>query len=290
VRILVTGGAGFIGSHLAIRLQELGHEVVVLDNLAAGRRENLKDFAGEICIGDVRSKKALDRAGKVGIVFHEAAITSELQFDPPLHGVECNIMGFLNLLEFVKQNGAKLIYASSSAVVPKPLNFYGATKAATELLAEIYHKTYELPIIGLRYFNTFGAREGHKGRAASMVSQFLCTILKDEQPILWGDGSQSRDFIYVKDAVEASILAMNSNAGCDIFEIGTGKSISYNELIGRLNRFLGKNIKSKYAVNPLRGYQYYTKAETGKAESVLGFKAKYDLEEGLKDAMGYMEC
>ncbi len=285
-KVLVTGGAGFIGSHLALKLQDLGHDVIIIDNFSTGSLENIRHFKGHVIRGDIRDSEKLYQLGKVGAIFHEASITTNSGFYPPgsvVEGMDANVIGFAKLLEYARWCNAKLVYASSSATIPEPGNFYGLSKIMIEGLANMYNKEHGLHVIGLRYFNTFGIGEESKGKAANMVSQFLWSMLNDETPIVYGDGEQSRDFIYVKDVVSATIKAMESDAECDVFEIGTGVPTSYNALIRAIGEHLHKEIKPKYVETPLASYQLFTQAETERAEKVLGFKANYDLETALAE-------
>jgi len=163
-----------------------------------------------------------------------------------------------------------------------PSDFYTEGRYAMERIAEVYNKLYGLKCIVLRLFSVYGPREEYKGKYANLVSQFLWSINKDEQPIIFGDGTQTRDFIWVKDVVKAYLLAMEKDIDFDVFNVGTGKNYSLNEVVEIINKTLGKNVKPKYVENPIKNYVFHTLADTTKAENVLKFKAKVSLEDGIK--------
>jgi UDP-glucose 4-epimerase len=213
--------------------------------------------------------------------------------DPYLVGKTINEA--IAIFEYARKNQCKIVYASTSSIYnrnPIPYkedmpihvtDYYTECRYAIERLARLYYDLYNVKSIGLRLFSVYGPREEHKGKYANIVSQFLWAMLKDQSPIIYGDGSQTRDFIYVSDVVNAFILAMFSNIDCDIFNVGTGKNYSFNEVINLLNKYLGKDIKPIYKPNPIKNYVYHTLADTTKAEKILGFKAKISLEEGIRN-------
>ncbi|RLG97638.1 nucleoside-diphosphate sugar epimerase, partial [Candidatus Bathyarchaeota archaeon] len=201
----------------------------------------------------------------------------------------------ITILEYAKKTGCKVIYASSSSIyngnkVPyredMPIyvtDYYTECRYSMERLAKLYNILHGVKSVGMRFFSIYGPKEEYKGRYANIVSQFLWSMLKDEPPVIFGDGSQTRDFTHVRDVVEALILAMEKDFECEIFNVGTGVSHSFNEVVEILNRLLGKNIKPIYKPNPIKNYVYHTLADTRKAEKVLGFKARITLEEGLSE-------
>ena len=292
MKFLVTGGCGFIGSNLVEELLNQGNEVVVLDNLHTGSLENLKGFNIELIKGNSGeiSNLSLDVDG----IFHLGMPSSSPMYkeNPSLVGKTIN--EFINIMEFARKNKIKVIYASSSSIYNglkpphkenmeiKVTDYYTETRLCIERMAKLYYKLHGVKSIGLRLFSVYGPKEKAKGKYANLVSQFLWALQKKESPIIYGDGSQTRDFIYVKDVVDAFILAMSSKIKCDIFNIGTGKSISLNQLVGMLNKILKTNTKPKYIKNPIKNYVQHTQADPKKAEKILGFKAKYNLEEGIK--------
>lgn len=301
MKILVTGGAGFIGSNLVKELVKQGHEVTVLDNYFLGCEENLKDVKDKInlVVGDIKDFELVNKLMKgVDFVFHEAAASSAPMYDKNLQEVvSFNIKGFLNILISAEQNNVKrVIYASTSSIygdldIPHkeemlvtPPNFYSATKYSMEHLAKIFTEKYALETVGFRYFSVYGPNEKAKGRYANIISQFLWDMKDGKRPVIYGDGEQTRDFTYVKDIVKANILAMDmeKKIGGEVFNIGTGKRNSFNEIIEILNKVLGKSIKPVYIENPIKNYVSHTLAGIKKAEKLLGFTAKYSLVEGIK--------
>jgi len=299
MKSLVTGGAGFIGSNIVEELVKAGHEVIVLDDFSLGKEDNLSTVKDKIGVvkGDVRDFNLIKEVIKgVDFVFHQAAASSSPMFVEDLkNAFSVNIDGFINLLNASRDNGVKkIIHASTSSIYgnnPVPLkeemniippNFYSVSKLAAEHLGTLFSNEYGLDIIGLRYMSIYGPHEESKGRFANLVSQFIWSMLKNERPVLYGDGTQTRDFTFVDDAVQANILAMNSKIKNDIFNVGTGKTISLNELVEIINKLLGKNIKPKYIEMPVKNYIKTQLADISKIEKVLGYAPKYSLEEGIK--------
>lgn len=292
-KILVTGGAGFIGSNLALELEKQGHKVTIIDNLISGNKKNIKEFKGKFIELDISKKFELK--DKFDVIFHQAAITDP-RFEDDNEIVRVNIEGFKNILEIAKKNNAKLIYASTAGLYgngPIPmkedqkkeiLSSYGKSKLIIdEMAAKLFDKMH---IIGLRYFNVFGPREQFKGRSASMIYHLSKQMKSGKRPRIFKFGEQKRDHIYVKDAVDATILAINAKKS-SIYNIGTGIATSFNELIKVLNEALNTNFEPEYFDMPYdrKTYQSDTQADTKKAEKFLGFKAKWTLKEGIKDYM-----
>lgn len=304
MKILVTGGAGFIGSNLVERLVKDGNEVVVIDNLYFGTEQlkNLSEVMDKIFFikCDVRNAELVNSVMKgCSFVFHEAAASSApIYFQNPRDSFSSTVDGFLTVLQAAKENNVKrVIYASSSSLYCRlppphreymqvlPVDLYTLAKLTVELLAKHYTENLGLETVGLRYFSVFGPHEKTKGKYANIISQFLWEMKRGNSPIIYGDGTQTRDYIYVKDIIEANILAMDMNkkiAG-EIFNVGSGKAISFNETVEILNKALGTNIKPTYVENPIKNYVKHTLADTTKAEKILGFKAKYSLEDGIKE-------
>ncbi|MGQ4891996.1 MAG: NAD-dependent epimerase/dehydratase family protein [Candidatus Njordarchaeia archaeon] len=311
MNILVTGGAGFIGSHIVGELLKYNHFVVALDNLYLGTADNLRVFSGlqqngvVFVKGDVRDFDLISKVVReygIEAVSHQAAVSSAPMFVPdPREGVDANIRGFLNILEAARRfDIGKVVYASTSSiynVLPpphredmhvQPRTFYEYSLWMREHAAKIYYDLYGIETIGLRYFSIYGPREQHKGRYANIVSQFLWKMLKGEAPVIFGDGSQTRDFTFVKDVAEANILALEKKGlGGEVFNVGTGKETTFNEVVELLNKHLGTNIQPKYEPNPIKNYVYRTQADTSKAKRLLGFEAKTDLETGIRIIIDY---
>lgn len=286
----MTGGCGFIGSNLVERLINEGYSVTVFDNLTSGAKENIEGLNVKFC------NKPYDyiiSLPKFDVIFHLGIPSSSPMYksNPFLVGKAVNDM--ITILEYAKKARCKVIYASSSSIYNgnKPpyredmpiyvTDYYTECRYAIERLAKLYNVLFDVQSIGMRFFSIYGPKEEYKGRYANIITQFLWSILKDESPVIFGDGNQTRDFTYVTDVVEALILAMKKDFKCEIFNVGTGIAYTFNEVVNLLNRLLGKNIKPVYQPNPIKNYVYHTLADTSKAEKVLGFKAKIKLEEGI---------
>jgi UDP-glucose 4-epimerase len=292
MKFIVTGGAGFIGSHLAEELIKRGFDVTIIDDLSLGVENNIPKEAVFI---KGSSSKVSEIPGLIDGIFHLGIPSSSPMYkeDPYLVGKTINEA--ITIFEYARKNQCKIVYASTSSIYngnslpykeDMPVyvtDYYTECRYAIERLAKLYYDLYNVKSIGLRLFSVYGPREEHKGKYANIISQFLWSIMKNERPVIYGDGSQTRDFIYVSDVVNAFILAMFSNIDCDVFNVGTGKNYSFNEVINLLNKYLGKDIKPIYKPNPIKNYVYHTLADTTKAEKILGFKAKISLEEGIRN-------
>lgn len=304
MKVLVTGGAGFIGSNLTEALVAGGHSVKVLDNFSLGKMDNLTGVKNKIEIidGDIRDFELVKKATKnVDIIFNQAAASSSPMFLNDLrNAVSVNVDGFINLLNACRANGVKkLIYASTSSIYGNskpplredmktvPVNFYSSSKLLNEHLAILFGREYGLETIGFRYLSIYGPHEKAKGIYANMASQFLWAMQRNEQPVIYGDGSQTREFTYVKDVVNANILAMNSKKNLDgeVFNVGTGKSASLNDIVFMINKLLGKSIKPKYVKNPVKNYINAQLSDISKIKKFLDYRPKYSLEEGLKEVI-----
>tara|TARA_Y100000310_G_scaffold342995_1_gene448658 strand:- start:22610 stop:23518 length:909 start_codon:yes stop_codon:yes gene_type:complete len=294
---LVTGGAGFIGSNLALELEKQGNEVTVVDNFLTGNKDNLKGFNGKFVKADV-SDNNFNIDGQFDVIFHEAAITDPRHPDDK-ETYNKNLQGFKNMIELAKKNNAKLIYASTASLYgngqtpmkedqeKELLSAYGKSKLEMDNIAsKLFDKMH---IVGLRYFNVFGPREKYKNRAASMIYHLGKQIKAGKNPRIFKSGEQKRDNIYVKDVVDATITAVNAKSG--VYNVGTGVDADFNELVKVLNEVLGKNFEPEYFDMPYdpKTYQSNTQADTTKAENVLGFKAKWALKEGIKDYFGWLD-
>lgn len=300
-KVLVTGGAGFIGSNLCNTLVKKGYAVTALDNLFLGKKANLNGKV-KFVRGDVRNMKDLEKAGKdFDYVVHLAAASSAPMFSNDLRdSYENNVMGFISVLEYCrKHNVKKLLYASTSSIYgnnPTPLtedqqvwppNYYSVTKYAMENTAHCYKKQFpEMELIGFRFMSVYGLNEKHKGEFANLASQFSWDVFEDRAPVLYGDGTQQRDFTNVKDIVQAIILAIETKKsfGSTIFNIGTNKAYNLHILVDKINKVMGKNVKPKEIVNPVKeGYVRKQLADIKKIKKELGFKPTVELDEGLKE-------
>ena len=299
MKYLVTGGAGFIGCSIALWLRKEGHQVVAADDLSLGVRENLG--AVHLERGDVRDKAFVEwLAEDVDGIFHEAAKSSAPMFSPdPREGLDVNINGFTNVLEVARRYDLPVVYATTSSLYSRcppphsesqqvvPGSFYEMSMVTREGLARLYTDLYGMSLVGLRYFSVYGPHEQHKGKYANNISQFLWAMAKGERPVIYGDGSQTRDFTYVDDVVEANILAMRSRLRGEILNVGTGTSHSFNSIVERLNAALGTKVAPRYVKNPLKNYVAHTLAETSKAERLLVFRAKVGVDEGIRRTVKY---
>jgi len=299
MNVIVTGGCGFIGSNLVERLLEEGHRVTVFDNLSTG---NLKNIEGlDVKFFNEPYEKIPFLVRDIDVIFHLGIPSSSPMYKREPHLVGKAINEAIIILEYARKNKCKIVYASTSSLYngnPTPYredmpiyvtDYYTECRYAIERLAKLYNSLFNVKSVGLRLFSVYGPKEKYKGGYANIVSQFLWLMERDEPPIIFGDGSQTRDFIYVKDVVEAFMLAAEKEFNYEIFNVGTGVAYSFNEVVDLINRLLGKNIKPIYKPNPIKNYVYHTLADTTKAEKILGFKAKVSLEEGIKNLISMSE-
>ena len=292
MKILVTGGAGFIGSHLVDRLIKEDYKVVVIDNLSTGKKENLNPKAKfyKVDVSDFKNIRPLFKA--VDYVFHLAAIPRvPLSVEDPVRTSEVNIMGTINIFKAGIENKVKrIIFASSSSVygnqeklplkediVPNPISPYGLQKLTCEKFAQLFTELYKVPIISLRYFNVYGPRIDFDSDYSLVIGKFL-RLKKERKPLtIYGDGNQTRSFCYIDDVVKANILAMESKKlkGGEVINIGSEKSYSVN--------YLAKLIGGEFQYLPLRpGDILHTKADISKAKELLGWESKVSFEQGIE--------
>jgi len=295
MKILVTGGFGFIGSWVVKTLEEKGAKVIVLDNFSSSDFRNLPNFKGELIVGDILDRELLKKLGKLDAVIHEAAITDTTLKDTNLM-LRVNYEGFKNILEFCLKKKINLVYASSAAIygngkMPaketqalQPLNTYSFSKVLCDrLVLSLKNLPKNLTLVGLRYFNVYGPAEAHKGKSASMIYQFYLQMKNNQRPRIFKFGEQKRDFIYIKDVVRITLRALEFK-GSAILNVGTGKARSFNEIIGILNQNLKTNFLPDYFDNPYEGvYQNFTQADTENLKKILKTEAYFSLEEGIKD-------
>lgn len=298
MKFAVTGGAGFIGSHIIEQLVSDGHKVIVIDNLNTGKLNNLSKVLDKLDFvqGDIRDVKLLkEKLQDVDGLFHEAALASvQESFSKVDEYNEVNVKGTEGILKIAQNYGFKIVYASSSSVYgnparipikeddPKnPINPYAQTKLEDELLATKYAKE-GVKVIGLRYFNVFGDRQSQQ--YAGVIKKFLKKAHNNEAPIINGDGTQSRDFVFVGDVVRANIMAMNSNVDHGFFNIGTATTISVNELADIIVAEFGLNLKPIHGP-ALPGDVHITKADISLAKKLLGWEPKVGIREWLKEVI-----
>ena len=320
-KILVTGGAGFIGSNLTEALLERGHNVRVLDNFATGKIENLLPLLEKysetltLQVGDIRNPDDCRKATEgIEYVFHEAALGSvPRSINDPITTNDVNISGFLNMLVAGRDAGVKrFIYAASSStygdskllpkvedVIGKPLSPYAITKYVNELYADVFSKTYGIETIGLRYFNVFGRRQDPDGAYAAVIPLFVKKLMNHESPVINGDGEYSRDFTYIDNVIQMNLLAMettNPEAVNQVYNTACGEETSLNELVDYLKEFLSEYDPTIRHIEPVHGPNRpgdipHSLADIGKAERLLGYRPQFSVKEGLKEAVAwYNEC
>jgi UDP-glucose 4-epimerase len=302
LKILVTGGAGFVGSHLVDHFLQGGYDVVVFDNFYSGKIENVKRYVDDrnfhLIKGDVRSSEDVEKAIKdVDAVCHLAAIVNiPLSIENPLLVDEVNVNGTLNLLKAsLKCNVKCFVYVSTCAVYGEalhlpiveehptnPLSPYGASKLAAEHYCGVFHRVYGLQTVCLRFFNVYGPRQP-SGPYGGVITAFLESLKKGEPLVIYGDGNQTRDFIYVDDAVQACMLAIRrEDCSGKTFNIGTGKQTSINELAGILAELVGNPNAKIICADERKGDIRESYADIVKAKKELGFNPKFSVKEGLK--------
>lgn len=310
-KVLITGGAGFIGSNIAEYLLLHNAKVVVLDNLATGKKENIEPFLSNpnfsFIEGDIRDFDTCKNACiGIDIICHQAAIGSvPRSVKDPITTNNVNIGGFVNMLFAAKEAGIKrFVYASSSSVygdektlpkkeerIGKPLSPYAVTKYANEVYADVFSKTYGMEIIGLRYFNIFGPKQDPYGEYAAVMPLFIKALLNNEAPFVNGDGEQTRDFTYIHNAVQANILAMtttNNQAFNNAYNIAVGGRFSINYMYEAIQKYLHKDIKAIHRearVGDIRDSQ----ADISKAQELLNYQPNYTFEEGLPSTIAYFK-
>lgn len=294
----VTGGAGFIGSHLVKYLVKQGHSVTVIDDLHTGKMENLQDVKNEIefhIINILDYQRLRNAVKNADGVFHEAALTTvQESYAKQKEYHEVNVQGTENIFQLAKEFGFKVVYASSSAVygnqtkIPikedserRPINPYGVTKLESEYLAEKYWKS-GVSIIGLRYFNAYG--EGQTGTYAGVITEFMKKIVQSLPPVINGDGSQVRDFVFVEDIVNANLIAMKSKVNHGFFNIGSGIATSILELANLMIRLSGLAMKPLYS-KMLEGDVKISQADISLAKQLLNWKPETKLEDWLSKTL-----
>jgi len=307
---LITGGAGFIGSNLVEYLLKYGAKKVrVLDNLATGFMENILEYLSypefEFFEGDIRDLDICKEAMRdIDFVSHQAALGSvQRSIDDPITTNEINISGFLNML--VAQNESdtvqRMVYAASSSTygdskglpkveneIGKPISPYAVTKLVNEIYADVFHKTYGMELIGLRYFNVFGPKQSPNGAYAAVIPLFMQALKDEKPPSIHGDGEQTRDFTYIENAIQANVKAFfaSEKAIDEVFNVAYGERISLNTLWNDLKSITKKNNNALYGP-PRKGDVKDSLADISKAKELLGYDPLYSVKEGMEDTWNW---
>lgn len=314
-KILVTGGAGFIGSNLCETLLQDGHEVVCLDNFATGKMENIQPLLDNfpdrftLITGDIRKGEDCRKAvEEVEYVFHEAALGSvPRSINDPVTTNEVNISGFLNMLVAARDAGVKrFIYAASSStygdsaslpkveeVIGKPLSPYAITKYVNELYADVFARTYGMECIGLRYFNVFGRKQDPNGAYAAVIPLFVKKLMSHESPVINGDGEYSRDFTYIDNVIGMNLLAMtteNPDAVNQVYNTAYGERTTLKQLVSYLKEYLSEYDPEIAKVAVIHGPNRvgdipHSLASIDKAKELLGYNPQFSMKQGLKEAV-----
>ncbi|MBD3178202.1 MAG: NAD-dependent epimerase/dehydratase family protein [Candidatus Latescibacteria bacterium] len=304
-KYLVTGGAGFIGSNIVERLVEMGEEVVVLDDLSTGYRENIEEWIDDIELveGDIRDTEAVRRSlSGVDYVLHQAALASvPRSIDNPVLVNDVNVNGTLNVLEQSRKEGVKgLVYAASSSAYgdadvspkkeelrPRPLSPYAVSKLVGEHYCSVYSEVYGLPTVSLRYFNVFGPRQDPGSQYAAVVPIFISRVLEGKSPVIYGDGEQSRDFTYVSNVVSANILAAKAGeAAGEMINVACGDKFTVNRLLDIIKEELGSDIEPRYE-DPRAGDVKHSLADISKAGKMIDYSVKVTFQEGIRKTIDW---
>jgi UDP-N-acetylglucosamine 4-epimerase len=313
MKILVTGGAGFIGSNLCEYFLGKGHSVTCLDNFATGHRHNIEHLFlnnnFKLIEGDIRNIEDCKKATlNIDYVMHQAALGSvPRSIVDPITSNDVNVSGFLNMLVASRDNGVKrFVFAASSStygdseslpkvedVIGKPLSPYAITKYVNELYADIFSKTYGLETIGLRYFNVFGRKQDPNGAYAAVIPKFVMQLMKNESPVINGDGNFSRDFTYIDNVIQMNELAIttqNSNAINTVYNTAFGDRVTLNEMVHYLKKYLSEFDSSIADVEIIYGPNRagdipHSLASIEKAKELLNYNPKYSFKDGLKEAV-----
>ncbi|HEX8708628.1 MAG TPA: SDR family oxidoreductase [Pyrinomonadaceae bacterium] len=305
-KVLVTGGAGFIGSHIAQALAASGASVRVIDDLSTGHRENLEEIGGDIDFvqASLADEEATSRALEdVELVFHEAAIPSVPRSveNPRETHIAC-VDATFSLLNIARSRGVRrVVYAASSSAYgdqptlpkteemrPDPLSPYAVAKLVGEYYCQVFTRSYNLETVCLRYFNVFGPRQDPSSQYSGVISRFISALLGGGQPVIFGDGEQSRDFTYIKNVVEANMRAAETTAGVgQVINVANGERVTLNQLLEILKRLTGRTDAEPEYREPRAGDVRHSLADITRAREMLGFNPRSNLEEGLRSTMDW---
>ncbi len=307
MRYLITGGAGFIGSNIAIELVRRGEDVTILDIFSTGREENLSSIRDEITVirGDIRDYGTVTNAVTgMDYVIHQAAIASvESSIEDPVGSSEVNIIGTLNLLEACRRGGVKKFVLASSAAVygnipslPKTedsevqaLSPYAAAKLTSEHYCSIYHDLFGLETVALRYFNVFGRNQDPASEYAAVIPKFINALLSGKPPVIYGDGLQTRDFVFVDNVVSANLLAVESkNAAGKVINIASGRKYTLLDLLAALRELMGVDVEPIFEEEK-PGDIRHSVADISKATELLSYDILTDFKEGLRHTIEYFK-
>lgn len=290
-KVIVTGGAGFIGRCIIEACKQIGWNSVSLDISSSPSKSGY--FTGSVQDYDFVKKLTRD----VDLIFHEAAITSPPEFESSgKESFQTNVIGTLNVLKAAEENGVKrVVLASSSSVygnimapgkedmiLPIYNNLYPLSKSVDEQLAAFFSSRGEVETVCLRYFNTFGIGENSKGAYSSVISKFIHDIRANRIPMIYGDGSQRRDFIYIEDVVKANMLAAEKGVSGESYNVGTGTSTQFTDILEIVKDEMNSDVEPYFEPIPYDGYQMFTQADLTKSRSQLGFKPSYDIRKGVR--------
>ena len=317
-KVLVTGGAGFIGSNLVESMLEAGNNVVCLDNFSTGKRENIQGFLNntgfQLIEGDIRNYSDCEKAVQgIDFVFHQAALGSvPRSIKDPVSTTDVNIGGFVKMLFASKEAGVKrFIYAASSSTygdhpdlpkvedkIGKPMSPYGITKYVDELFAANFSLTYNIEVIGLRYFNVFGRRQDPMGAYAAVIPLFVKKLMNHEPPVINGDGSYSRDFTYVDNVLQANYLAalaQDQSAINQVYNVAYGERTSLNELYELIKQLIANNDLEVLGIKPVYGPSRagdipHSLASIEKAQRLLGYKPTHNIKDGMAEAIKWYKA
>ncbi len=303
--VLVTGGAGFIGSHIVEELLERGHDIKILDNLESGTTENISHVKDKIDFvkGSISDFDTVKKAVKnVEYIFHQAAFGSApLSINKPLETHQINVVGTLNILAASIDSGVRRIINASSAsiyggikenpkketMMPVPLSPYAVSKVASEFYTEAFYHLHGLESVNLRYFNVFGPRQVPNSEYAAVIPKFIKALMNNHTPTIYGNGEQTRDFVFIKDVVNANILSMESKkTGCLKLNIACGQQTSINNLFTVLKKIMNKDVEPIYK-DSRPGDPMISMADISRVKEKIGYLPKYNLEEGLKNTVDW---
>ena len=312
-KVLVTGGAGFIGSNLCETLLKTNHQVVCLDNFSTGNPQNIQSFISDknfkLIVGDIRNFEDCRKACEgIDYVLHEAALGSvPRSIKDPITSNDVNVSGFLNMLVAARDAKVKrFVYAASSStygdsiilpkvedVIGKPLSPYAITKYVNELYADVFSKTYGIECIGLRYFNVFGRRQDPNGAYAAVIPKFVIQLMNHESPLINGDGEYSRDFTYIDNVIQVNLLALateNIQATNTVYNVAYGERTTLNQLAAYLKEYLSVHDPSIADIEIIHGPNRvgdipHSLASVDKAKQLLGYNPQYSMKQGLKEAV-----